>query len=272
MGLHARVLSAKTALLTWMDSTLPKNQLIPDRGHRYYIVRYKTATSSQDNNFRYKNCSDLNIMIDDLRPSTEYVFVVKVVKGRSRSGWSMQARNTTRDAAPGSPPRDLLIRSISDGDSNGKSVKLSWRPPKAPNGPINGYIIHYSADRRADDRDWFVEAVMGPQTEAKISGLRDNTRYYFKMSARNAVGYGPVGALAAFATPRNNNNHNNNSPNDRQQQQQQEVSPVVLYAVAGVGAGIIIAVIIGAAVLVHRCVNHRLNTVKSRFNECVLIP
>ncbi len=32
-----------------------------------------------------------------------------------------------------------------------------------------------------------------------------------------------------------------------------EVSPVILYAVAGVGAGIIIVVIIGAAILIHRC-------------------
>jgi neogenin len=37
IGLHARVLSSNTALLTWIDSSLPRNQLIPD--NRYYIVR-----------------------------------------------------------------------------------------------------------------------------------------------------------------------------------------------------------------------------------------
>ena len=38
VGLHAIVLSSSTVVLTWMDSTLPRNQLIPDS--RYYIVRY----------------------------------------------------------------------------------------------------------------------------------------------------------------------------------------------------------------------------------------
>ena len=37
------------------------------------------------------------------------------------------------------------------------------------------------------------------------------------------------------------------------------VSPVVLYAVAGVGAGIIIVVVIGAVIVVHRCTKKQLN-------------
>jgi hypothetical protein len=37
LGLHAIVLSATTVVLTWMDSTLPRNQLVTD--NRYYIVR-----------------------------------------------------------------------------------------------------------------------------------------------------------------------------------------------------------------------------------------
>jgi hypothetical protein len=37
LGLHAIVLSSTTVVLTWMDSTLPRNQLVTDA--RYYIVR-----------------------------------------------------------------------------------------------------------------------------------------------------------------------------------------------------------------------------------------
>lgn len=39
----------------------------------------------------------------------------------------------------------------------------------------------------------------------------------------------------------------------QQPPQQEAISPVVLYAVAGVGAGIVVVVIIGAMVMVHRC-------------------
>ena len=247
--LHARIMSAKAALLTWMDSTLPRNQLIPDRDRRYYIVRY--ASTKAKSGYQYKNCSDLNVMIDDLRPNTNYEFVVKVVRGRRQSAWSMVTYNSTRDAAPGSPPRDLIVRTPIGAKPG--VVKLSWRPPKFPNGAINGYIIHYSTDRRAQDRDWFVEAIMGSDTEATIRGLAPNTRYFFKMSARNGVGYGPVGSLTAFVTPKVGGNARQRASSGRGGNDDNEVSPVILYAVAGVGAGIIIVVIIGAAVLVHRC-------------------
>ena len=43
------------------------------------------------------------------------------------------------------------------------------------------------------------------------------------------------------------------TPSANSDQGSDGVSPVVLYAVAGVGAGIIIVVVIGAVVVVHRC-------------------
>lgn len=200
VGLHAIVLSSSTVVLTWMDSTLPRNQLIPDS--RYYIVRYtllEAGLSSlngldslsldldddvQDLKHSYRNSTDLNLMIDDLRPASEYEFAVKVVRGRRQSGWSLVVTNHTREAAPASAPRDISIRQ----SAAGNSLHLSWRPPKFTNGHINGYVIQYTTNRRAHDRDWFVEAVVGDGTKATIRNLLPNTKYYFKMSARNTKG------------------------------------------------------------------------------------
>ena len=78
----------------------------------------------------------------------------------------------------------------------GNSLHLSWRPPKFTNGHINGYVIQYTTNRRAHDRDWFVEAVVGDGTKATIRNLLPNTKYYFKMSARNTKGN--VGLLNPF--------------------------------------------------------------------------
>ena len=101
-----------------MDSTLPRNsQLIPDS--RYYIVRYTLLEAGvgnldsglsldlDDNDAKhsYRNSTDLNLMIDDLRPASEYEFAVKVVRGRRQSGWSLVVTNHTREAAPASAPR-----------------------------------------------------------------------------------------------------------------------------------------------------------------------
>ena len=73
------------------------NQFNRTHGHiyRYYIVRYTTSKSLRADKPRhqYRNSSDLNVMLDDLRPNTEYEFVVKVVKGRRQSKWSMVTVN-----------------------------------------------------------------------------------------------------------------------------------------------------------------------------------
>ena len=57
----------------------------------------------------YRNSTDLNAMLDDLRPNTEYEFTVKVVKGARQSPWSLVVYNNTQEAAPESPPRDLAV-------------------------------------------------------------------------------------------------------------------------------------------------------------------
>ncbi|XP_059093555.1 neogenin-like isoform X2 [Tigriopus californicus] len=245
--LHARILSSKTALLTWLDSSLPKNQVIPD--HRYYIVRYTSVKTLSTNKPRheYRNSTDLNVMIDNLRPSTEYEFTVKVVKGRRQSRWSLVALNHTEEAAPGSPPRDLSLRSKS-GDP--ETVVLSWRAPKIPNGQINGYVIHYTIDKRAEDRDWYVKPLLGDHTTTTISNLVPSTKYFFKISARNSKGSGPVSLVASYTTPRGMIGDYSGSESNPANQ---EISPVILYAVAGVASGIIILVVIGAVFVVLRC-------------------
>ena len=48
------------------------------------------------------------------------------------------------------------------------------------------------------------------------------------------------------------------------------VSPVVLYAVAGVGAGIIIVVVIGAVIVVHRCTKSQQNGNQADRNKAYL--
>jgi neogenin len=86
-------------------------------------------------------------MLDDLKPNTEYEFTVKIVRGRRQSPWSLVVVNKTRESAPSSPPRDLTIHPASSGVQNNDltaSITLNWRPPKTPNGKVNGYLIQVS--------------------------------------------------------------------------------------------------------------------------------
>ncbi|XP_071745150.1 neogenin isoform X2 [Lepeophtheirus salmonis] len=234
VGLHTIVLSSYSIVLTWVDSSLPKNQVVSD--YRYYIVRYAPVNKSPIK-YQYRNSTDLNCMIDDLRANAEYEFTVKIIKGRRMSPWSLVAMNKTLEAEPSSAPRDLIIDSVGDG-----TVELSWIAPKYPNGRINGYIIQYTKNRKAAEIEWYVEAVVGAETEATLNGLDMDAKYFFKMSARNNKGYGPTSQVVSFKTPKD--------PAKSYSRANENVSPMILYAIFGVGAGIIIVLIIGGTLLV----------------------
>jgi neogenin len=137
-------------------------------------------------------------MIDDLKPNTQYEFAVKVVKNRRESTWSMSVLNTTQEAAPSSPPRDLTVVPSTNDDPT--LINLHWQPPKQPNGQITGYVIFYTTDNTQRDRDWVVEGVIGDKMTTILKGLLPDSTYYFKIQARNNKGYGPLSAEVSFKT------------------------------------------------------------------------
>lgn len=195
VGLRAIVLSSTTVVLYWTDTTLSRNQLITD--NRFYTVRYTSYSYSANPKYRYFNSTDLNCMIDDLKPNTQYEFSVKVTKGRRDSTWSMSVLNTTQEAAPSSPPRDLTVFASEEDPT---TISLHWQPPKFPNGQITGYVIFYTTDNSQKDRDRVVEGVVGDKMTATLKGLTADTTYYFKIQARNNKGYGPMSSEVIFHT------------------------------------------------------------------------
>ncbi|GBL86951.1 Neogenin [Araneus ventricosus] len=197
VGLKAIVLSSSTVVLYWTDSTLSRNQLVTD--NRYYTVRYSPYSTTGAAKYRYFNSTDLNCMIDDLRPNTQYEFSVKVVKGSRESTWSMSVINSTQEAAPSSPPRDLTVIPSEDDSS---SVALTWQPPKQPNGQITGYVVFYTTDREeTKEREWVVEGVIGDKLSTSLRNLLSDTVYFFKIQARNTKGYGPLSSEVVYKTP-----------------------------------------------------------------------
>jgi neogenin len=192
VGLRAIPMSGTTIVVYWTDTTLSKSQHVSD--NRHYMVRFSSTGSTR---FRYHNTTDLNCMIGDLRPNTQYEFAVKVVKGRRESSWSMSVLNTTHHLTPGSPPRDLTVRMD---DRNPQNAILTWQTPKQTPG-INGYVVFYTIDTSKRDRDWSVEGVVGDTNTAVIRNLKPMTTYYFKVQSRNAKGQnGPFSAMIVHTT------------------------------------------------------------------------
>ncbi|XP_064644883.1 neogenin-like isoform X4 [Lineus longissimus] len=211
VGLRAIVLSPNTILVTWSDTTLGRNQHITD--NRYYTVRYTPVNTRK---FRYVNSTDLNAHIDDLRPNQQYEFMVKVIKGRRKSTWSLSVVNATFEDAPFSAPRDLTPIGI---DDMPLAVTLNWQPPRLPNGQITedvtGYLVFYTIDATRKDREWAVAGVLGDKLSTTIRDLNPDTTYYFKIQARNSKGYGPMSPTVVFQTEKGSasTGGDNKSPN-----------------------------------------------------------
>ncbi|XP_070068735.1 neogenin isoform X3 [Drosophila takahashii] len=194
VGLRAITMSSSSIVVYWIDTMLNKNQHVTD--NRHYTVSYGITGS---NRYRYHNTTDLNCMINDLRPNTQYEFAVKVVKGRRESSWSMSVLNSTYQNVPVTPPREVSVRLD---EMNPPSVIIQWIPPKHTVGQITGYNIYYTTDTTKRDRDWSVEAFAGEETMMMLPNLKPYTTYYFKVQARTTKGNNnaPFSALVSYTT------------------------------------------------------------------------
>jgi neogenin len=196
VGLRAIPMSGSSIVVYWTDTTLGKSQHVKD--NRFYTVRYSTTGSTR---FRYHNTTDLNCMIGELKPNTQYEFEVKVVKGRRESLWSMSVLNSTMSSAPASPPRDLTV--IFD-DKTPLSVQLSWKPPKHLVAQVSNYVMLYTTNSDKRDRDWDSENVPVPAdkntTTVIINHLKPHTTYYFKVQSKHGKKEGPFSAMVSHTT------------------------------------------------------------------------
>ncbi|XP_020805463.1 neogenin isoform X2 [Drosophila serrata] len=194
VGLRAITMSSSSIVVYWIDTMLNKNQHVTD--NRHYTVSYGITGSSR---YRYHNTTDLNCMINDLRPNTQYEFAVKVVKGRRESSWSMSVLNQTYQNVPVTPPREVTVRLD---EQNPPTVIIQWMPPKHTVGQITGYNIYYTTDTTKRDRDWSIEAFAGEETSLMLPNLKPYTTYYFKVQARTTKGSNnaPFSALVSYTT------------------------------------------------------------------------
>lgn len=192
--LRAITMSATSIVVYWTDNSVSRAPHASSS--RIYTVRYNIVDSTR---YKYHNTSDMNCMIDELRPNTQYEFAVKAVKGRRESPWSMSEVNTTFSLSSVSPPRDLTAQ---QDPTNPQGVILKWLPPRNNNnGQINGYLVYYTTDSSNRDRDWSIESA-NADTTMKIKNLKQNTMYYFKVQTQNVnrAQQGTFSAMISYKT------------------------------------------------------------------------
>ena len=93
LNVHATSLSPESIQIDWTDWHLKPEDDIPD--DRHYLVRYNIEKSNAK--YQFRNSSERNLIITDLKPNTLYDFAVRLVIGRRESDWSMTTSQMTME-------------------------------------------------------------------------------------------------------------------------------------------------------------------------------
>lgn len=61
-------------------------------------------------------------------------------------------------------------------------------------------MILYTTDDTSPDNNWTSEMIEGELMSYVVKGLISNTNYFFKIQAKNAIGYGPFSTTINIKT------------------------------------------------------------------------
>jgi hypothetical protein len=142
----------------------------------YRIYRYNTSTKKWDTLTTIKNGSTLNYKQTGLKAGTEYKYRVKAyVKSDGKTYWSSNSKTLTTATKTATPK-------FSKTTSAKTSVQLTWKKVTG----ATGYTLQkYDSAKKA----WVtVKSVSSSTTSYKVTGLKKNTSYKFRIRAYKKVG------------------------------------------------------------------------------------
>ncbi|XP_066904010.1 fibronectin type-III domain-containing protein 3A [Halyomorpha halys] len=116
-------------------------------------------------------------VVNDLRPSQLYTFVVRAANKVGSGPWSEALEVMSGCAAPGIPPPPTL--SLGPG-----SVTCSWVAPPHHGSPITSYTLQMATP----PGDNYSQVYIGPATHCEIKPVPPATLCLFRLQASNSIG------------------------------------------------------------------------------------
>ncbi len=137
----------------------------------------------------------MSYLCDGLRPGTLFMFRVRP---RDRYGWKtwlsgmVTSAVRTSDDVPDAPDVPKCIES----ESTASSVMITWAPGWCNGPPIQGFFLEIMKDGTA----WqtCADLTMDPLAKSlRVSGLRAGCEHFFRIKARNTLGWSPLSPASA---------------------------------------------------------------------------
>jgi fibronectin type 3 domain-containing protein len=179
-ALVATTVSASEVGLTWKDNAANESGFEIERSTNG--INYTKVGETAANAITYQNTG--------LSPATRYWYRVRAKNSQGGSDYSNVATATTKDVPPASPS-DLAATAISY-----QQINLSWTD-KAGN--ETGFEIETSTDGSTFAK---VSTVAANVRTFQSVGLKQLTRYYFRVRAINAIGNSGYSNIATATTPK----------------------------------------------------------------------
>ncbi|XP_069787740.1 fibronectin type III domain-containing protein 1 [Narcine bancroftii] len=100
---------------------------------------------------------------------------------------------------PEHPPQNITIVAVEGCHS---FIILDWAKPQKHD-YVTGYLVYSTSYDEILQDNWSTRPTVG-NTHLAIENLKPNTRYYFKIQAKNPHGYGPISEALSFVTESDN--------------------------------------------------------------------
>ncbi|XP_035312033.1 receptor-type tyrosine-protein phosphatase delta isoform X7 [Cricetulus griseus] len=169
---QARMLSSTTILVQWKEPEEPNGQI---QGYRVY---YTMDPTQHVNNWMKHNVADSQITtIGNLVPQKTYSVKVLAFTSIGDGPLSSDIQVITQTGVPGQP---LNFKAEPESET---SILLSWTPPRSDT--IASYELVYRDGEQGEER-----ITIEPGTSYRLQGLKPNSLYYFRLSARSPQGLG----------------------------------------------------------------------------------
>ena len=159
-----------------------------------YDLRYQKTTELGWTNGP-ENRTGTSATIGSLDPGTDYRVQVRARNAEGAVSWSTSGPGTT--SGGGRPAAPTSLTATANGQSE---IELAWTAPASTGGsPITGYRIEVSSTRNSG---WSTRVTNTGTTTTRYShtGLPADTTRYYRVSAINANGPGPVSNVDGATT------------------------------------------------------------------------
>ncbi|XP_044301914.1 receptor-type tyrosine-protein phosphatase delta isoform X12 [Varanus komodoensis] len=172
-NVQARMLSSTTILVQWEEPEEPNGQI---QGYRVY---YTMDPSQHVNSWLKHNVADSHITtIGNLVPQKTYSVKVLAFTSVGDGPLSSDIQVITQTGVPGQP---LNFKAEPESET---SILLSWTPPRSDT--ISNYDLVYKDGEHGEEQRISID----PATSYHLQGLKPNSLYYFRLSARSPQGLG----------------------------------------------------------------------------------